>query len=169
MRRVATALAIAMLASFPGVGSAQIVGDKPSSVTPRWLAGCWEMSAGELVIEEHWMSLRGGTMLGMSRVVRGGELAGYELLLLRGEGSGWVYEAHPSGQPSASFRSTAVTDTSITFSNPEHDFPQTIAYSRMRSDSLVARTAGEPGGQLREMVFRYRRVLCPGGDQATSR
>jgi hypothetical protein len=162
MRRVASALAIAMLASFPGVGTAQTGDDGSSSVTPRWLAGCWEMSAGELVIEEHWMALRGGAMLGMSRVVRGGELAGYELLLLRGEGSGWVYEAHPSGQPPASFSSAAITDTSIAFSNPEHDFPQTISYSRIGADSLVARTAGERGGKVREMQFRYRQVFCPG-------
>jgi hypothetical protein len=120
------------------------------------------MSVSKLVIEEHWMALRGGTMLGMSRVVRGGELAGYELLLLRGEDHGWVYEAHPSGQPSASFKSAAITDTSIAFSNPEHDFPQTISYSRIGADSLVARTAGERDGQPREMVFRYRRVFCPG-------
>jgi hypothetical protein len=169
MRRVVYVLSIAMLVSFPGVGRAQVADDEPSSVAPPWLAGCWEMRAGELVIEEHWMSVRGGTMLGMNRAVRGGELAGYELLILRDEGSSWVYEAHPSGQSPASFRSAAITDTSIAFSNPDHDFPQTITYSRISADSLVARTAGESGGKVREMQFRYRRVPCPGSDQATSR
>ena len=153
-------LAFAALAFLPGVGLAQAPsGESP---TPRWLAGCWEMRVGELIIEEHWMALRGGTMLGMSRVVRAGELAGHELILLRAVGSGWVYEAHPSGQPPASFASVAITDTSMAFSNPEHDFPQTITYSRISADSLVARTAGGSGEQSREYVFRYRRVVCPG-------
>jgi hypothetical protein len=120
------------------------------------------MRVGELIIEEHWMALRGGSMLGMSRVVRGGELAGHELIVLRAMGSGWVYEAHPSGQSPASFASVAVTDTSLAFSNPEHDFPQTIAYSRIGADSLVARTAGGSAERPREHVFRYRRVACPG-------
>jgi len=108
------------------------------------------------------MAVRSGTMLGMSRTVRGGDLAGYELLLLHEEESGWVYEAHPSGQPTAGFRSSAITDTSIVFSNPDHDFPQTIAYIRIGSDSLLARIAGEQGGQPREVQFPYRRVPCPG-------
>lgn len=155
-------LAFAVLMSIPSVGFAQGPGGESDSSAPHWLAGCWEMRVGELIVEEHWMAPRGGTMLGMSRVVRGGELAGHELILLREVGSGWVYEAHPSGQSPASFASVAVTDTSMAFSNPEHDFPQTIAYSRIGADSLVARTAGGSGGQLREYVFRYRRVACPG-------
>ena len=162
MRMTVCKLTILMLASFPCRGVAQAAGDEASSIMPRWLAGCWEMSAGELVIEEQWMVVRGGTMLGMSRTVRGSELAGYELLLLHEIESGWVYEAHPSGQPTASFRSSAITDTSIVFSNPDHDFPQTITYFRIGSDSLLARIAGEQSGQPREVEFPYRRVPCPG-------
>ncbi len=107
------------------------------------------------------MAVRGGTMLGMSRTVRGGQLAAYELLLLYEEASGWIYEAHPSGQPTASFRSSAITDTSIVFSNPDHDFPQTITYFRISSDSLLARIAGERSGRLRQVEFPFQRVLCP--------
>jgi hypothetical protein len=161
-RSAKRALALAVLMSWPGVGAAQAPGGDPGSPTPRWLAGCWEMRVGELIIEEQWMALRGGSMLGMSRVLRSGELAGHELIVLRAVGSGWVYEAHPSGQPAASFTSTAITDTSLVFSNPEHDFPQTITYSRVGADSLVARTAGGGGERPREYVFRYRRVVCPG-------
>ena len=159
-------LAFVALVSLPGVGAAQGPDGEPGSPTPRWLAGCWEMRVGELIIEEQWMDLRGGSMLGMSRVVRGGELAGHELIVLRAVGSGWVYEAHPSGQSPASFASLAINDTGLIFTNPEHDFPQTITYSRIGADSLVARTAGESGQQPREYVYRYRRVACPGSVQS---
>ncbi len=108
------------------------------------------------------MAVRGGTLLGMSRTVRGGHLAEYELLLLHEEESGWVYEAHPSGQPAASFKASAITDTSMVFCNPDHDCPQTITYFRIGSDSLLARIAGERSGRLRQVEFPFRRVLCPG-------
>jgi len=163
MRMTVCVLTIVMMMFLPRMSMAQAAGDEPSPITPLWLAGCWEVTAGELVIEEHWMAARGGTLLGMSRTVRGGQLAGYELLLLYEEASGWIYEAHPSGQPTASFRSSAITDTSIIFSNPDHDFPQTIAYFRIGSDSLLARIAGERGGQPRQVEFPYRRVPCLGG------
>ncbi len=155
-------LVLATLASVQGVGAAQTPGRASDAQTPGWLAGCWEMRVGELIVEEQWMALRNGSMLGMSRVLRGGELTGHELIVLRAVGSGWVYEAHPSGQPTASFTSTAITDTGLVFSNPEHDFPQTITYSRVDADSLVARTSGGGGERPREYVFRYRRVVCPG-------
>jgi len=162
MRMTVCVLTIVMMMFLPRMSIAQAAGDEPSPITPLWLAGCWEVTAGELVIEEHWMAARGGTLLGMSRTVRGGRLAEYELLLLHEEESGWVYEAHPSGQPAASFKSSAITDTSMVFSNPDHDFPQTITYFRISSDSLLARIAGERGGRLRQVEFPFRRVVCPG-------
>ncbi len=162
MRITVRVLTILVIMFLPRMSIAQTAGDKPSAITPLWLAGCWEVTAGELVIEEHWMEVRGGTLLGMSRTVRGGQLAEYELLLLHEEESGWVYEAHPSGQPAASFKASAITDTSMVFSNPDHDFPQTITYFRIGSDSLLARIAGERSGRLRQVEFPFRRVLCPG-------
>ena len=161
MRTITCGITILMLVSLPRHGFAQTVDTEPGVTTPHWLTGCWEMSAGNLVVAEHWMAVLGGAMLGMSRTVRGDQLAGYELLLLREEESGWVYEAHPSGQPAASFRSSTVTDTSIVFSNPAHDFPQTIAYFKIRSDSLIATIAGEQGDQFSQIEFRYRSVACP--------
>ncbi len=164
MRLIASALTTVMMVCAPNIGIAQVAGNEPPVITPLWLGGCWEMSAGELMMEEHWMVVRGGTMLGMSRTVRGDQLSGYELLLLSEEESGWTYEAHPSGQSTASFRSSAITDTSIVFSNPDHDFPQTIAYFRIGADSLLGRIAGEQGDQLRQVNFPFRRVPCPGSD-----
>ena len=162
MRMTVCVLTTLMMMFLPRISVAQAVGDKPSPITPLWLAGCWEITTGELVIEEHWMAIRGGTLVGMSRTVRGGQLTGYELLLLHQDESGWVYEAHPSGQPVASFKSSAITDTSMVFSNPDHDFPQTITYLRISPDSLIARIAGERSGRFRQVEFPFRRVLCPG-------
>jgi hypothetical protein len=126
-----------------------------------WLQGCWEASSAGRVTEEHWTGPRGGTMLGMSRTVRGTTTPAHEFLLLRERDGKLAYEAHPSGQPSAVFLSTKVTDSSVVFENLEHDFPQRIAYER-RADGLTAWIEGNRGGQVRRIEYPYKRVACPG-------
>lgn len=103
-----------------------------------WLAGCFEMKQGSLMVEEHRMATRAGTMLGMSRTTSEKGLVEYELTLLR-EGNGTlVYEAHPSGQPAAAFPATVLAPDSILFADPGHDYPQTIGYRRVGRDSVMA-------------------------------
>ena len=128
-----------------------------------WLQGCWETSTGERTIEEHWMAPRGTNMVGMSRTVRGNTLVSYEFLLLREVGDRLEYESHPSGQRSATFHSTMVSDAMVLFENPQHDFPQRIGYRREGGSSLVAWIEGTNKGQARRIEFPYRRVPCSGG------
>ena len=46
-----------------------------------WFQGCWRMSAPGRVIEENWTAPRGGSMLGVSRTVRGDSLVEYEFVV----------------------------------------------------------------------------------------
>jgi len=124
-----------------------------------WLRGCWEMSAPERIVEEQWMVPRGGSMMGMSRTVRGGKLVAYEMVLIREEGAALVYEAHPSGQPVATFRSTTVSASQVVFENPSHDFPQQIGY-QLKEAVLLAWIAGSQSGKSRRVEFHYKRVNC---------
>ena len=126
-----------------------------------WLSGCWQRGSGDLTIEEQWMSPRGDAMVGMSRSVRAGRLVGYELVLIREDTTGLVYEAHPSGQESATFPAILASDTALVFEDLEHDFPQRIGYDRVGADSLSGWIEGERGGELRRIDFPYRRVSCP--------
>ena len=126
----------------------------------KWLQGCWQTTRGEATIEEQWMAPRGGTMLGMGRTVRGGKIAEYELVLIKEQGAALAYEAHPSGQPSATFLSTTASDTSVVFENPKHDFPQRVGYQRDGSDGLQAWIDGEVNGKARRVDFAYRRARC---------
>ncbi len=129
----------------------------------RWLAGCWERGTNTRSMEEQWMAPRGNTMVGMNRSVRDGRLAAYELVIILADSSGLVYEAHPSGQPMARFPLAEASDTSLTFSNPDHDFPQRIGYIRLGTDSLLGWIDGMRGGDVRRVDFPFRRVPCPGG------
>jgi hypothetical protein len=84
----------------------------------------------------------------------------YEFLLLREAGDRLEYESHPSGQRSATFLSTMVSDAMVLFENPQHDFPQRIGYRREGGSSLVAWIEGNNKGQARRIEFPYRRVKC---------
>jgi hypothetical protein len=126
-----------------------------------WMAGCWELSSGALVVDEQWMEPRGGTMLGMSRTVSGDSTVAYETVLLSSDSGGIVYNAMPSGQPAAAFRAVEVSDSHVVFSNPIHDFPQRIIYRR-RGDSLAARIEGLRNGVLRGSDYPFARRPCPG-------
>jgi hypothetical protein len=134
----------------------------------RWLAGCWEGGSERMRTEEHWMAPRGGTMLGMSRTTRGDSTTGYELMRISERGERLVFTAQPSGQPAAAFTSAGISATEVIFTNPEHDFPQTIRYRRAGGDSLVARLEGMSAGQLQAMDFPMARVPCPDGRSMTA-
>jgi hypothetical protein len=126
-----------------------------------WLAGCFEMINGDMVVEEHRMAARAGTMLGMSRTTSARGLLEYELTLVRVRDGGLVFEAHPSGQPAAVFPAKVATADSIVFADPEHDYPQVVGYRRAGADSVIAWIDGTSRGKPRRVEFPYRRVRCP--------
>ena len=108
------------------------------------------------------MAPRGGAMLGMSRTVRGDAMAQYEFVVLREENGRLVYQAHPSGQPSAVFTLKEVTARSVLFENLQHDFPQRVGYRLQPPGSLVAWIDGILNGKARRVEFPYRKAECPG-------
>jgi hypothetical protein len=128
---------------------------------PEWLAGCWRRERGTTIVDEQWSLPRGRTMLGMSRTVRGDSTVEYEFLILRLGADEWSYEAHPSGQEPATFRTAGLpTGDEVLFANPAHDYPQQIGYRWAGADSLIAWIDGSVGGRSRRVEFPYARVSC---------
>jgi hypothetical protein len=126
-----------------------------------WLTGCLEARSATRVVEEQRMPLRAGTMLGMGRTTNARGLADYELTLIRQDGERLLYEAHPKGQPPATFVALVASEDSVVFEAPEHDFPQRVAYRRVGRDSVLAWVEGTMRGTTRRFEFAYRRVPCP--------
>jgi hypothetical protein len=159
MRKSTVALTaiLAVVATGPARGTEPVTIDGVA-----WLQGCWLSDSPQRTIEEQWMAPRGGAMLGMGRTVRGAAMAEYEVVVLRERDGQLVYQAHPSGQPSAEFPLRELTDTSVLFENLRHDFPQRVGYRRDGSGLLLAWIEGTSKGQLRRIEFPYRRVACPG-------
>jgi rhodanese-related sulfurtransferase len=110
-------------------------------------------------------------MLGVGRTLQGKELAEYELVVVREQGDRLTYEAHPSGQPSATFLSDTVSESAVVFQNPKHDFPKRIGYERTAPDQLKAWIDGGPDSERPTVEFEYKRVPCEtdGGARAPSK
>ena len=126
-----------------------------------WLQGCWELVSPTRSVEEYWMAARGGSMIGVSRTIRNGKTTAYEMIVLREEGERLAYEAHPSGQPAATFLSTRISPTELVFENPAHDFPQEVGY-RLKGETLLAWIRGIQKGTEQRIEFPYKRARCSG-------
>ncbi|WP_233494430.1 DUF6265 family protein [Mesonia sp. K7] len=50
-----------------------------------------------------------------------------------------------------------ITDLSVKFENPKHDFPQVIQYKRIKTDSMVAEILGIKNGLERNISFPMKR------------
>lgn len=118
------------------------------------------MKNSDRLTEEHWMSPRGGVMIGMSRTVRGESLVELEQVRIESRGADLYYVASPLRQATAEFKATASDSASVTFENPAHDFPTKISYRRQGTDSLIAAIEGKRGGSTRTIEYRYRRANC---------
>jgi len=152
----ATLILIGLLAAGGALGA-------PSKlVRIAWLQGCWKAESPSRVIEENWTAPRGGAMIGVSSTVRGDSLVEYELLVLRQVRGALAYEAHPSGQAVTTFTARELTDSTVVFADPAHDYPQEVGYQRVGVDSLVAWIDGTIKGKPRRVEFRYARVKCSG-------
>jgi hypothetical protein len=126
-----------------------------------WLQGCWQLTSGDRIVEEHWTSPKAGAMLGSGRTIRAGKLVEHEFVLLAERDGRLAYQAHPSGQPSTTFSSKETDETSVVFEDPAHDFPQRVGYRRVAADQLLAWIEGTVSGKPRRVEFPYRRIDCP--------
>ena len=123
-----------------------------------WISGAWQTEPGERrQIEEHWTSVGGGSMLGMSRTVVGEKTVEFEYLRIEQRADGIYYVAHPKARcPATDFKLTRASATEAVFENPQHDFPKRIVYRKSGDDALTASIDGGDG--TKAMAYVYRRV-----------
>jgi hypothetical protein len=124
-----------------------------------WMVGCWQ-SADE-ANRETWSAPLGGVMFGHAGTMRDGSLAFFEQTRIDMRSLRAVYTVAPNGQRPAEFveqpglapadpRDEAAEE--IVFANPQHDYPQRIAYRRTR-DGLAATISLMDGGRPVEYAW----------------
>lgn len=126
-----------------------------------WLQGCWRVDGAEAGSVEQWTAPAGGTMLGLSRTVKGGKTVAHEFLQIRETAPGKLaYIAMPSGQETTSFALVKASSIEAVFENLGHDFPQRVIYRRDGNAVLNARIEGTAGGKPKGIDFPMRRLAC---------
>jgi hypothetical protein len=122
----------------------------------RWLAGDWVVEGQRLAVAERWTPPAGGAMLAVSRTLKGDRMVEFEFLRIVERNGSLVYIAQPNGRLATDFVLTAVSATSATFENPEHDFPKLIRYTLRPDGSLEARIS-DGGQKAQTFVFTRTR------------
>ena len=105
----------------------------------RWLAGHWCGINKGIANEEVWLAPGAGSLIGMHRDSKDGELRGFEYFRIIENGNDLVYWAQPNGITAVAFRATWVGTNAVDFVNLEHDFPKRISYRRIDGQTLIAR------------------------------
>jgi len=139
---------IVMAAAAAGAGEPEL---------PRWLEGRWVGTRGSTTFEELWIA-RGDALFGVHTDVRDGRAASWEFLRIAATSDGLAYFASPRSATPTVFTLVQQTGASVVFENPEHDFPQRIAYRLDESGALRARIEGLVGGRLESEEWSFERA-----------
>ncbi len=127
----------------------------------EWLIGTWENKTQKGSIYETWTKTGNNEFLGKSYSVRGKDTIIFENIRLVQENKKLFYiptvKNQNDGLP-VRFAAKNISENQLVFENPEHDFPQIIAYKKITSDSLIAEISGTRNGQNRKQTFRMKRM-----------
>ena len=129
-----------------------------------WLAGSWLDCTGGREASEVWSDPRNGLMVGVN-VTSYGEQSGFEYARIQRQPDGrMAYVAQPDGMAPTVFPVLRHDATSVTFANPENDFPHRIVYWR-ENDRLMARIEGSDEDANRSAEWSFNKVelntRCP--------
>ncbi|RKQ96598.1 DUF6265 family protein [Maricaulis maris] len=120
--------------------------------TLDWMTGHWRSTGGDPVIEEVWTDSAGGLLLGVNRTRVDGSAVGFEFLRIELAGETGRYCAQPGGRPASCFELVERGASSVRFENPDHDFPNVIAYSR-EGDVMTAVISDMSGEQAMSFAW----------------
>ncbi|MEO0607956.1 MAG: DUF6265 family protein [Pseudomonadota bacterium] len=107
---------------------------RPPSNALDWLTGCWQSESGDA--REVWSEAEDGYYFGYAVSLRDGKVVFFEQMRIDPAPMP-IFNAYPAGTGPSAFPATALAAESVTFANPEHDYPQKIQYTRS-GDALNA-------------------------------
>lgn len=155
-RRILASTLLGLLAAAPLMAQ-----DAPPLRALEFMTGCWRGAMGPgATLEEQFTTATTNLMLGLSRYTRDGVARSFEFHTIGATPTGSRLVPHPDGRASVVFMESSRGPDHVTWENPQHDFPQRIAYRRVAGDSLVARIELLDGSRAQE--FRMGRVGCGG-------
>lgn len=132
----------------------------PNMTKAAWFIGEWENRSGEGDFVENWKKVNDSLYMGESFFIVKGDTVFAEKVALVDIYGKMSYNVSVVGQnenEAVPFTMTSISDESVIFENPEHDFPSKITYNRVAPDSLVAEISGTKGGKPASELFKMKR------------
>lgn len=127
----------------------------------EWLIGTWENHTAKGNIYETWEKKNANEFSGKSYMIKENDTVVFENIRLMQRSGQLLYipavKDQNNGLP-VYFTAKKISDNTLVFENPEHDFPQVISYTRITPDSLVAEVSGTKNGRNRSQIFPMKKV-----------
>lgn len=124
----------------------------------NWMAGTWKINTGNGIIQEDWRILNDSTLTGRSVFIRNGtDTIPQESIELSFRNGDWYYTPTVATQNEGRaipFKVIYIKGTEFISENPEHDFPQRIAYRRIKTQ-LFASLEGKKNAKFAKMNFDF--------------
>jgi Domain of unknown function (DUF6265) len=124
----------------------------------KWMTGTWKINAGAGTIVEEWKIANDSTLSGKSYFVKNGtDTIPQETIELSFRNGDWYYIPTVKNQNNAqpvSFKIILLKGTEFISENPAHDFPQRIAYRRIKNQ-LFASIEGKRNGKYGKQNFDF--------------
>lgn len=132
-----------------------------------WLAGSWQGQRGPDIVDEYWSPIGGGTMMGMFRWQKEGQVWFYELLTLEPhEGQVMMRIKHfnpglkgwEEKDASIEFLLVQVAAREAIFLQQQRENPPWIVYRLESDDRLISYFEREGEPPTDETIFAYHRT-----------
>jgi hypothetical protein len=122
-----------------------------------WMTGHWVQKTDREEVQESWLGPRDNTMVATNLTITAGRGPSFEFLRIGVKDGRIVYFAMPGGRPATEFPVQTMTESSVVFENPAHDYPTRIIY-RKDGDALIARIEGKRRGNDAHEEWRFTRA-----------
>jgi Domain of unknown function (DUF6265) len=125
------------------------------------LIGLWKMETFRGTIYEEWKAAGKSKLAGTSYKLKGTDTIALENMELQLIDEAAYFIPTVSGQNNnlpVRFKMIGFANSTFTFENKEHDFPQRVIYRLINNDSIFARIEGSVGGKNKFSNFNYSRV-----------
>jgi len=120
----------------------------------NWLSGYWTDEINGIKMEELWLPVSNGSMIGIHRDSFISGKIFFENLRIEQINDSIIYYASPNGRTPTEFNLISLSNNKVVFANPEHDFPQRILYS-LKAETLTARIEGNIEGNFKFSEWQW--------------
>lgn len=124
----------------------------------KWISGAWTLKTNRGDLVEKWVAVNDSTLQGKSMMVKApGDSAVQETIELQWRNKAWFYVPTVQGQNSGKpvvFPIIFLGREEFIAYNPNHDFPQRIAYRKVKNQ-LFASIEGKGNGKYSKMNFDF--------------